>query len=301
MDERDWQILYALYSEHNITRAAQNLFISQPTLTKRLKQIENELGVKIVNRGVKGVVFTPQGEYLAKKAAEMLTFYTRIREEVLNLQDEVAGTLRIGASNSFARYLLPGILRDFKERYPRVEFQVNTGISRSVFNSVFNQEVHIALLRGDYTWREQKQLLFEENICVASKSKIDLADLPKLPRIHYETDYAYKSLLEDWWSEHYSQPPLINMLVDRGDTCKQMVLNGLGYAFFPELYLQNDSQLHRIYLFDKQGNPLKRRTWMYYQKDSLEINVVRAFVHFIENYPFPSSIRNGQLLPAERE
>jgi len=288
MEERDWEILHVLYLENNITKAAKNLYITQPTLTKRLKQIEKELGVKVVNRGVKGVVFTPQGEYLAKKAKEMLDLCNQIREEVLNMEHHVVGTLKIGASNSFARYLLPGILRNFKAQYPQVEFQVTTGISRNVFNAVYNQDVHIALLRGDYAWREQKQLLFEERICIASVDQPEMEELPKLPRIHYETDYAYKSIVEDWWAENYSQPPYITIRVDRGDTCKEMVLNGLGYGILPELYLKDETNVHIVYLHDKDGKPIRRRTWMYYQKDALEINVVRAFVEFIGKYPFPS-------------
>jgi len=288
MEERDWEILRALYLEHNITKAAKNLYITQPTLTKRLKQIEKDLGVKVVNRGVKGVVFTPQGEYLAKKAEEMLALSSRIREEVLNMEQRVAGVLKIGASNSFARYLLPGILRGYKKRYPDVEFRITTGISRVVFEAVYNQDVHIALLRGDYAWREKKQLLYEERVCIASLTPIDMEELPRLPRIHYETDYAYKALVEEWWAENYSQPPNITARVDRGDTCKEMVLNGLGYGILPELYVKDLPHLHIIYLHDKQGRPIRRRTWMYCRNDALDLKVVRSFVDFIGKYPFPA-------------
>ncbi|WP_238933669.1 helix-turn-helix domain-containing protein [Brevibacillus choshinensis] len=70
MDDRDWQVLHILYNQKNITKTAQLLFITQPALTKRLMQIEEEFGVKIVNRGIKGVHFTPEGELLAKRAGQ---------------------------------------------------------------------------------------------------------------------------------------------------------------------------------------------------------------------------------------
>ncbi len=66
MEYRDWYILQTLYQEQNITKTAETLYLSQPALTKRLRQIEKEFGVQIVQRGSRGVHFTPQGEYLAK-------------------------------------------------------------------------------------------------------------------------------------------------------------------------------------------------------------------------------------------
>src|SRR4051794_23654128 len=129
MDDRDWLILHTLFREKNITRAGQSLFIAQPTLTKRLKQIETEFGVKIVDRGIKGVQFTPEGEYLAKRAEEVLNTFREIKEEIDNLNDNVSGTLRLGVSNFISKYKLPVLLKIFKERYPDVEFKVDTGYS----------------------------------------------------------------------------------------------------------------------------------------------------------------------------
>src|SRR5689334_20161717 len=94
MNEIGW--FYKLSIEKNITKAAQHLYISQPALTNRLQQLEKDFGVKIVNRGRRGVQFTPQGEYLAKSAHEMLLAMQKIRENVLNMEDNVAGTLRLG-------------------------------------------------------------------------------------------------------------------------------------------------------------------------------------------------------------
>jgi DNA-binding transcriptional LysR family regulator len=68
MRDQDWAIISKLHSEKNITRTADLVFMTQPTLTKRIQQIEEELGIALVTRSSKGVVFTPEGEYVAKKA-----------------------------------------------------------------------------------------------------------------------------------------------------------------------------------------------------------------------------------------
>lgn len=284
MEYRDWSILQILYQEQNITRAAQRLYLSQPALTKRLRQIEKEFGVQIVQRGRRGVHFTPQGEYLATCADEMLAKLGKIKEHVVNMGEKVSGTLRLGVSSYFARYQLPRLLKHFSTEYPDVDFKVITGFSKDVYKSVYNQDVHIGFVRGNYSWAESKLLLFEETICAVSKTPFSLQDLPALPRIDYETDPLLLALVENWWSAHYSQPPLIGMEVDKADTCREMVACGLGYGILPRLMLKETDGLHLYELRDASGNLIKRQTWMFYHQESMELKMVAAFVRFMENW-----------------
>lgn len=282
MDERDWTILHVLYEQKNITKTAQILYITQPALTKRLMQIEEEFGVKIVNRGIRGVHFTPQGEYLAKRAEQLISTFREIKEEVLNMNQDIVGTLRIGISHYFGKYELPALLKLFREQYPRVDFELDTAFSKDIFQMVYNRDIHIGFVRGDYSWSGEKHLLFEEKIWVVSKEKIELSDLPQAPRIDYYTDALFKSLIDRWWADHYSKSPLTSIKVDRADTCKEMVKNGLGYAFLPSRFLNDVQDIYKIELTDKDNIPLKRETWMFYHEESLQNNVVKAFVDFIK-------------------
>ena len=288
MDNRDWLILKLLYEKKNISKTALSLYISQPALTNRLQQIEKEFGVQIVLRERRGVSFTPEGEYLVKYAEEMLLKLEKVKENISNIKDGVSGTLRLGASKFMMKHKLPRILKLFKEKYPDVEFNIVTGWSRDVFNLVYNQDVHISFVRGDYNWTGSRHLLFEENICVVSKGVIDLKHLPKLSRIEYKTDYLFRSILDNWWAENYSEPPLVSMEVDQVDTCKEMVVNELGYAIMHDIVVKGTDDLQIINITDKNGEPILRRTWMLYHEDSLKLNLVKAFVDFIKNYDLNS-------------
>ncbi len=288
MNYRDWEILKVLYSQKNITKAARLLFITQPALTNRIKHMQEELGVKIVIRESRGIHFTPQGEYLVHCADEALSQFKKIKDHVRSMSkdagNEVAGTLKLGVSNFFANYELPQILKLFKVQYPHVEFKVTTGWSKDVSQLIHNKDVHIGFVRGDYSYRGlKKHLLFEETISIASKEEIDIADLPSLSRINYSGDYLLKSLIDNWWTENYTQPPCISIEVDQVDTCKEMVINGLGYGILSSRMLKDIEGLYKIDLTDQKGNPILRRTWMYYHKESLEWNVVKTFVNFIES------------------
>lgn len=286
MDERDWLILKLLHEKKNITKTAQSLYISQPSLSKRIKQIEKEFKTTIILRGTKGVHFTPQGEFLAKCAEEMLVRMRQIKEEVANMDQEVTGTLRIGVSNFITMHKLPRLLERFREKYPRVEFKVITGWSRDVFQMVYNQEVHVGIVRGEYQWSNAKHLLFSENICVISKDEVELSDLPSLPRIEYDTDTLLRGLIDNWWSGTFTQPPLIGMEVDKAETCKEMVLHGLGYGILPSILVSKNPELFKINIEDKNGNPIIRNTWMFYHEQSMEMKFIHSFVEFVKGLDF---------------
>ena len=286
MDDRDWLILKVLFEKKNITKTAQSLYISQPSLTKRIQQMEKEFKVTIIERGSKGVQFTPQGEYLAKCADEILNRIREIKERALNLEEEVVGTLRLGVSNYITQHKLPRLLKLFRERFPNVEYKVITGWSGEVFNLVYNHDVHIGIVRGDYQWSDSKLLLFDENISVVSKEKIELQELPKYPRIDYGTDILLKGVIDHWWSGTFSHPPLIGMEVDKADTCREMVMNGLGYGILPSVLVENDKDLYKINIQDEKGEFLVRKTWMFYHEQSLELKLVSEFVRFVEEIDF---------------
>ncbi|MCX7781136.1 MAG: LysR family transcriptional regulator [Negativicutes bacterium] len=286
MDERDWLIFHVLYEKRNITKTGQALYISQPALTTRLRQIEEELGAKLVYRSGKGIHFTPQGEYLARHAREMLNRIQEIKDQISNLHEGVRGTLRIAATHYMTKYKLPRLLRLFKDKYPQVAFKVTTVWSKEVLHLVNTQEAHIGFVRGEYPLPDEKKLLFEDTMCIASTEPLKIEDLPKLPRISYRTDDSVQVLTDHWWRETFSEPPFISMEVDRLDTCRDMVLNGHGYAIMPSVILRNVDGVHTITIRDKNNQPIIRRTWMIYQKELLNINVVNAFVEFSDTIDY---------------
>lgn len=86
----------------------------------------------------------------------------------------------------------------------------------------------------------------------------------------------------NWWYSNYEQHPNINILVNQVETCKEMVINGLGYAIIANLIVRPYPELVIKNLIDQTGSPITRKTWMYYHEDSLQINIVKAFVRFIK-------------------
>ena len=286
MDEKDWLILKTLYEQSSITKTAATLFISQPALSNRLQQIEDRFGTQIVVRTKKGVQFTPEGEYLAKGSYDILKRIRTLEEHIRNMSDRPTGVLRIGASSFFTKYILPELLSRFQSQYPAIEFKVITGWSKDIVNLVYNNDIHLGFIRGDYEWPGERLLLFEEKMYVCSKNPLQLLELPHIPRIDYRNDYSNQVLLDKWWNENYATSPYIGMEVDRVDTCKEMVLKGLGYAFLPEAILDKRQQLCIREMIFKSHKPLIRKTWMFYQKETWDLSIVKIFHDFVKSTDF---------------
>ena len=283
MDDKDWIAIKIVAEEKNITKAADRLYISQPALTYRLRNLEKEFGAKIMSRHPNGVLLTPQGELLLSYADSMLQQLNETKERIKNMEGKVQGILRLGTSSVFAHYELPPILKNFLELYPEVEISLKTGLSRRIYRMLQKEEISAAIIRGDYHWVEEKYLLSEEPICLVSSEPIDFNDLPFRPQISYLTDSSLEPMVQEWWRESFSRPPLITMEVDNMDTCRQMVLHGLGWAVLPAIGLSQQPAPFIRELFWRNGSPLLRRTWIMFPNSALELSAVRAFVEFVKS------------------
>ncbi|MDA5110805.1 LysR family transcriptional regulator [Brevibacillus thermoruber] len=281
MDEKDWIAIRVLYEEKNISRAAERLYISQPALTYRLKNLEKEFGTRLFFKIKNGIEFTSEGIYLADYAEEMIKKLQKTKDYILNMQKEVRGTLRLGVSSNFAQYKLPKILKKFSDQFPHVQFSVNTGWSTEIMHLLNSSSVQVGILRGNYEWYGIKTLLHRERLFLISKDEVDLDNLPQLPFINYKTDSSLKNLINGWWHDRFSDPPMVTMENDRQETCKEMVKHGLGVSILPEICLQPSDSLHTYGLSYKNGEPVLRDTWLMYNPDVLRLSTVKHFVDFL--------------------
>ena len=104
MDEKDWRFIDLLYKEKSISKVSNKIFISQPALSSRLLKIEDEMGVKLILRTNKGVEFTEAGIYLAQEANKMMIYLSKLKETLLQINENTKNIIVIGAGNYTVKY-----------------------------------------------------------------------------------------------------------------------------------------------------------------------------------------------------
>lgn len=283
MKDFDWELLHELYKNPNLTKVANVLYITQPTLTKRLQHIEAEFDVTIVERTPKGLEFTPEGEYLAQQAEVYLRFLKQTRSHLEQLRENAGGLVTIGSSYTYSKYTLTDQLIRFRMECPNVRFQVKTMHSNQLFRQMLDGTVDVAFVRGDYEGAVSRVLLGKNQAYAMTKKPIEsVEELRTMRRLWYSTNAESQTLLDAWWEDRFREKPPTGQVMGYVDVVWQMVQKGLGYTlcFLPEEYM-NPYGLCLTPLVKSDGTPVTRNTWFLYpQNKRLNENVDR-FVEFV--------------------
>lgn len=152
MDEKDFELLRVLEETRNIPRAADKLFITQSALSKRIRAMEQELGVEILMRSRQGIRFTPAGETVLAHANEAARQMEQLRRDLCRLDGTIGGSLRAGISINYTLYRLPDVLALYCKKYPKVKLNITTGHSRNLYRQMVEGQLDLAILRGEYPW-----------------------------------------------------------------------------------------------------------------------------------------------------
>ena len=139
------EYIYAIYQEKSFTRAAEKLYISQPSLSLTIKKIENDIGYPIFERCGKEVTLTPIGEKYIKAIEDIMKIHSRLAAEVDDILKLKQGNVTIGSTTFIATYLLPGILKKFKDKYPNIAVGIVVNQSLELENMLENGEIDIII------------------------------------------------------------------------------------------------------------------------------------------------------------
>ncbi|SIQ45496.1 LysR family transcriptional regulator, hydrogen peroxide-inducible genes activator [Aeromonas sp. RU39B] len=122
MNLRDLEYLVALEEEKHFRKAAERCFVSQPTLSGQIQKLENELGVILIERTSRKVLFTPAGEAMAAQARRVLREVRELKVIAQNFAEPMSGEIHIGLIPTVGPYLLPHIIQDLRQHFPRLDF-----------------------------------------------------------------------------------------------------------------------------------------------------------------------------------
>ena len=282
MREEDWKTLITLYECRNLTRAAKEMYLSQPTLTKQLHRIESELGLTVVKRSNKGVTFTPEGEYLVHQARKITELIQETKKNVWKMCGGTGGTLKIGTSSSFARAQLPRLLSAYSAINGQVKFKVTVMLSGEVLEAVRNETVQIGFVNGDRKHSEKQVPCSYGYAYAVANRPIEKNDLLGMDMIMHNRDQYSKDIFERWWKNNFSEPMRIGTIVQDIDTSLKWVSDGLGYGVIYSNCFNESDNFFKLPLLDNDGRPIRRNTWAICRRDCAELPLIADFMDYIE-------------------
>jgi DNA-binding transcriptional LysR family regulator len=281
------QLLSVLAQEMNMRKASERLFVSQPALSQRLQTIEKDWGTKLFIRSQKGLALTPAGEHVIQFVNEMLVKEEKVRETIHSLQAGVSGTLKIAVASIVGQNWLPQVLKKFIDNYPQAKISLLTGWSSEILKCLYDDQVHIGIIRGTPEWKGVKFHLFSDPLYLVDRvlTRPEQVLETDRPFIQFKSDSNYYQEIQDWWMRNFKTSPKRTIVVDQIETCKQMTFNGIGYSILPAITLNNTKKnLFKIPLVDEFNEPLKRDTWLLGYESAFQLKQVQAFVDLIKEH-----------------
>ncbi len=200
--------------EENITKAAALLHITQPTLSRQLMQLEEELGVKLFHRSKHSIILTEDGMLLKRRAQEMISLSDKTVKELSHKDDMLSGEIAIGCGETGSMMFLSEQIRDFRQKYPLVQFSIYSAIADDIKERIEKGILDMGLLvepvdisKYEFVRMPQKEqwgILTRRDSKLALKKHICPEDLADVPLLMVKRELV-KNELSSWFGEYYEQ------------------------------------------------------------------------------------------------
>jgi DNA-binding transcriptional LysR family regulator len=199
------EALISLVEEGSFSRAAKRMLLTQPALTKNIKNAEDCIGARLVNRSSTGITLTPEGKILYDYARRLVRLRDEAKEKVLALRRATGGNIYLSASTIPATYILPRALSDFNKTNADIYVYIKTADSEEAMNMVLDAEVEMGIigkkpmnkkLAADTLWKDRLVLVVSQNHPWRRKKFVTLPELSKEPFVIREKGSGTRDLFE---------------------------------------------------------------------------------------------------------
>ena len=242
----------------NITRTAQELHITQPTLSAFVHDVEAGLGAKIFDRSTNPLSLTFAGEKYIESAKKILLEYENLQKEIRDINNHMTGRLRIGTSRDRASFMLPKMLPVFCEKYPGIDVEIFTDSGQKLREALQDGRLDIVILPD--TWQGMWKDFDFESHKIYSEELVFVAKAGTIPEKFYRIneagskiikpqamksmkffllfkEHAMRTFCDQYFKKHNVKPE-IKMQFSSNITCYRMAAAGMGVTIVPFLTTQ---------------------------------------------------------------
>ncbi|MSS20682.1 LysR family transcriptional regulator [Pseudoramibacter porci] len=213
MEIKTLRYFLAIAREENMTRAAAFLHVTQPTLSKQMKSLEDELGKKLFTRHSFSIRLTDEGILLKNRAEDLVSLANKIEQEFTSLDDITGGDLYLGLAESCQLKYLAQVIKAFKRRYPNLHYHITSGDTEQIADKLDNGLLDFLVLAEYPDGRKYESIEFPEsdkwglviptNDPLAKKKKIRVTDLIGLPL--FCSEQAWDHEIKEWAGASFSK------------------------------------------------------------------------------------------------
>lgn len=305
--------VYEVYREKSFSKAAQNLYISQPSLSARIKQIEEQIGEPLFDRSTNPLQLTEIGKVYIEAAEEIFKIEQRVENYINNLTTLKTGHLSIGASNLFAAYVVPQLFTQFKQKFPDIHIQITEGHTSQLEAMLSNNSVDFVIdnYRYDNTLYN-KQLYCRENILLAVPKHFSVHDelteyqlsynnvknksylTPASPAVplHAFSGLPFIMLMPgndtrlrgDRLCRNAGFHPNIILEFNQQSTAYMAASTQLGATFISDILVSQLPSFENLVYYKLDGEDARRDVYFYYKNHKYKTRVMEEFLSMMDEH-----------------
>ncbi len=297
MDFKQLEAFVHVIDNKSFSKTAEQLFLTQPTISAHIASLERELGTKLVVRTTKEVYPTKVGQTLYQYAQDMLSMRRNAIQAVKNFENSMEGSIVIGASTIPAQYFLPQILADFRKEYPTISFHIQSFDSAQVIQKLQDRKIEIGMTG---TFIECSKCIYEpmatdRMVVITPNNKRYQAMLGKgfpvqrlvmEPFICRERGSGTRRETEYFLREMGVDPAELKIVAEMENTesIKKSVSQGLGISIVSNSAAEDYRQFGKLLTFDFDNMSLTRKLYLVRHKNCPLSPVARAFYQYALTY-----------------
>jgi DNA-binding transcriptional LysR family regulator len=274
----------------SISRASEELLLTQPAVSKQIKVLEEELGVKLFDRIGKKVLLTRTGEVLYTYAEKILRLVQETRTAVKDMSSECSGELVIGTSDHISLHRLPDLLKKYISAFPKVDLKLRCHRSETILEMVNKNLVDLGVITlpkaslklvSKTIWEDPMSLVFPKNHPLGSLKAIRLKDIADYGMILPEAGTTTRNTIEAAFSKK-KLTPNVAMEVAYIETIKGLVRAGLGISILPDKAVEQEISGGLLMKANIQDATFSRNLGVVYLKDKFLSRPAVEFLKFLE-------------------
>lgn len=281
----------------SFSKAAEAKFMTQSAMSHLIKKLEDELGVKLLNRNGKTITPTPAGKLFYSQSKQILGQYNIMANSIYDLVKIVKGPLYIGASNTAATYLLPQVFYNFSKEYPEVLIELGVSNTERIMDDLNEGKIDIGIVEGEI----KETTLFPEDIAedeiimiaaddnpLAGRKSLTSRDLVSQPFILPETGSGIREFIDDFLRSVKIDPAdiKVSMALGSAELIIQMVQSGMGISFVSKWAAFKALKDGSVKILKMSNTKLTRKFYLVCLEKEPSGITARTFRNFIREFKF---------------
>lgn len=290
MADRRLQVFYTVARQLSFTKAAEQLFMTQPAVTFQVKQIEEHFNARLFERSHGRIALTPAGQLVMDYAERILGLSEEMDKRVSELTGAISGPLLLGASTTIAEFILPHVLGEFKARHPQVQTHMTVGNSETIENRVADHTLdlgliespsHLPSLETETCCEDELVMICAPGYKLAGLATVTPREIAGEPFISRESGSGTREFSDHHFRQAGIAPEDLNIVMELGspEAIKGVVETGIGVAIMSRASVVKELKLGSVVAIALQPR-LIRTLSLVCPREKFRSRLLSTFVEF---------------------